>query len=186
VRRSTFLLVLALLAQGLLAGCGGSATPPRTAPAGAPGPVTAMRALIRAEPALAGTVRMLFEGSGWSVVQSTSATRASAVPFHLVGGRWRADRPGGVTITILGPEPGDRHAPALPQVAMEIRAHSAFVESALWVDGTELEEKGGGSPTNGTIYGAPAHSLRAGMHVAVGYARTATTAAAVAWIFDVS
>jgi hypothetical protein len=186
VRPLTLLLVLALLAPGLLAACGGSSAPRRTVAASAPGPVAAMRALIGSDPALAGTLRMLFEGSGWSVVQSRSGARASAVPFHLVGGRWRADRAGGVTITILGPEPGDRHAPALPQVAMEIRAHSAFVESALWVDGTELEEKGGGSPTNGTIYGAPAHSLRAGMHVAVGYARTATAAAAVAWIFDVS
>ena len=145
-----------------------------------------MRALIGADPRLAGSLRLLFEGSGWSVVQSTSPTRASAVAFRLVHGRWRADRVRGVSITILGPNPGDRHAPALPQVAMEISAHSPFVESALWVDGTELEEQGGGTPTNGTIYGAPARTLRAGRHVAVGYARTATTAAAVAWSFDVS
>ena len=59
------------------------------------------------------------------------------------------------------------------------------VETALWLDGTELAEKGGGSPTRGTIYGAAARELPAGMHVAVGYARTATTGTAVAWVFRV-
>ena len=174
-------VALARLASGLLL-CGAGSAGAQTA---IPGPLAAMKALIGTEPGLAGSLRMLFEGSGWSVVQSTSATRASAVPFRLSDGRWRADRARGVTITILGPDPGDRRAPALPQVAMEIHAHSPFVESALWVDGTELEEQGGGTPTNGTIYGAPAHTLRPGRHVAVGYARTTTSAAAVAWSFDV-
>src|SRR5579872_2823605 len=156
-----------LLAVVLLAGCGGGAShttsPP---PASVPGPVLAMASLVRADPGLAGKLRMLFEGSGWAVVQSTSGTRASAVPFHLVRGRWRAARVKGVTIQILGPGPGARNAPVLPQVAMEITARAPFVESALWVDGTILNVKGGGTPTNGTIYGAPGHTLRAGLHVA--------------------
>lgn len=178
-----------LLVVAALAGCGGSAkrettttSPAATAVAG---PVAAMRALVEREPALAGRLRMLFEGSGWSVVQSTSGTRASAVPFHLVHGRWQPDRVAGVSIEVLGPAPGDREAPSLPQIAMEITAHAPFVESALWVDGTILNVQGGGTPMSGTIFGAPAHSLRAGLHVAVGYARTATRAAAVAWTFDV-
>ncbi len=69
---------------------------------------------------------------------------------------------------------------------MEITAKAPFVESALWVDGIELAEKGGGSPTEGTIYGAPQHALKPGLHVAVGYARTASRAAAVAWSFVVA
>jgi hypothetical protein len=176
-----------LLAVVLLGGCGGAASHTTTQPpASVPGPVLAMAALARDDPGLSGKLRMLFEGSGWAVVQSTNGTKASAVPFHLVRGSWRADRVKGVTIQILGPGPGARNAPSLPQVAMEIAARAPFVESALWVDGTILNVKGGGTPTNGTIYGAPAHSLRAGLHVAVGYARTATTAAAVAWTFVVA
>ena len=60
-----------------------------------------------------------------------------------------------------------------------------FVESALWVDGTQLQLQGGGTPTRGTIYGAPAANLRPGDHVAVGYARTSSTGTAVAWVFKV-
>ena len=175
-----------LLSVGLLAGCGGAGTPKTatTTPA-TPGPAAAMAGLIRSDPALAGTVKVLFVSSGWSLVQSISPTSAVAIPFHLVGGRWRADRVKGVEISILGPNPGQHVAP-IPQVAMEITARAPFVESALWVDGVMLEAKGGGSPTNGTIYGAPTRALAKGSHVAVGYARTATRAGAVAWRFVVS
>ena len=76
-------------------------------------------------------------------------------------------------------------APKLPQVAIQFSGKTPFVESALWVDGMELVEKGGGSPTRGTIYGAPAANLKPGEHVAVGYARTALSGAAVAWVFKV-
>ena len=70
-------------------------------------------------------------------------------------------------------------------MAIGIKSPAPFVESALWVDGTELIEKGGGTPTDGTIYGAPAKDLAPGFHVAVGYARTATTGTALAWVFRV-
>jgi hypothetical protein len=183
-------LLPTLLLIGLLAGCGGSGKPQAAATttarhAAVPGPVAAMQALVRRDPALGGKLTMLFESSAWSVVQSITASGASAVPFHLVRGRWLPDRVKGVTIEILGPDPGDRDAPVLPQVAMEITAHKPFVESALWVDGSLLNVQGGGTATNGTIYGAPVGRLRAGRHVAVGYARTATVAAAVAWTFQV-
>ena len=71
-------------------------------------------------------------------------------------------------------------------MAIEFSSSTPFVESAIWVDGTELLEKGGGSPTNGTIYGAPAKPLKPGTHVAVGYARTIATGSAVAWTFKVA
>jgi hypothetical protein len=72
------------------------------------------------------------------------------------------------------------------QVAMEVRSHTPFVETGLWVDGTYVVPTGGGTPTNGTIYANLAHPLARGFHVAVGYARTATAASAVAWTFTVS
>jgi hypothetical protein len=177
---------VALLAVvAVLAGCGSSSKPVTTTTVSVPDPAAAMRALITTDPALGGTVHTLYQGTDWSVVESTSPQKASAVAFRLVGGRWRADRSNRVKISILGPEAGAPHAPRTPQVAIEFNAPAAFVESALWVDGTELLEKGGGSPTRGTIYGAPAHPLKAGLHVAVGYARTATTGTAIAWIFNV-
>ena len=176
--------VLGLLA---LAGCGGSSkpSPPATTAPAVPSVSAAMQALIKEQPQLAGASRTLFEGSGWSVVQTTSGGQAHAVVFHLARGRWVADMSGKVKVAILGPQPG-AHAPALPQIAIEITAPAPFIQSALWIDGKELLEKGGGSPTRGTIYGAPARSLKAGPHVAVGYARTAKTGSVVAWVFNVS
>jgi hypothetical protein len=178
-----------LVAVTLLAGCGGGGaahtTRTSTPGGGLAAPAAAMDALIASGHALPGTVRTLFEGSGWAVVQSTAGAKASARVFRLVHGRWRPEQSSTVRIAILGPEPG-AHAPALPQVAMEVSARQPFVESALWLDGKELLEKGGGSPTNGTIYGAPAHTLKPGFHVAVGYARTARAGATVAWTFQVS
>jgi hypothetical protein len=145
-----------------------------------------MEALIARDPALAGTVTTLYTSSGWSVVESTARGRASAVAFRLVGGRWRAVRTRAVSIQILGPHPGARGLGPITQVAMEVRAHTPFVETGLWIDGTYIVAQGGGTPTNGTIYGSPAHPLARGLHVAVGYARTATSGAAVAWTFTVS
>ena len=76
--------------------------------------------------------------------------------------------------------------PPQPQVAAELRAPTKLAESALWVDGVELLEKGGGlQPTHGTIYGAPNAELAPGEHVAVAYARTATAATAVTRVFVV-
>jgi hypothetical protein len=86
---------------------------------------------------------------------------------------------------VLGPKPGSRGNPATPQVAAEIAAKTDLVESALWVDGVEVLEKGGGlSPTHGTIYGAPDAPLEAGTHTAIAYGRTATHGTAVAWTFS--
>ena len=143
-----------------------------------------MRALIASEPALAGKVKTLYQGSTWAVVQSTAPGKANAVAFRLVGGKWVPDRSGKVKLSILGPQPGATAA-RRPQVAIEVTAKKPFVETALWVDGNELAEQGGGSPTRGTIYGAPAKPLKPGDHVAVGYGRTNATGNAVAWIFKV-
>ncbi len=144
-----------------------------------------MRALVGAHAVLGGSVTTLYQGSTWAVVEATSVNQARAVAFRLVGGRWVPDVSNRVKLKILGPQPGSTAA-RTPQVAIEFNSKQPFVESALWVDGTELLEKGGGSPTSGTIYGAPAHPLKPGTHVAVGYARTNATGSAVAWAFKVA
>ena len=180
MRRLAPLLAVAVV---LTACGGGSPSQPATTTAG-PSAAAAMRALADRRPELAGAVRTLFQGSSWAVVQSSAGGKAHAVAFRLVGGVWKPDESGRVRVDILGPRPGAR-APARPQVAVEVRAPTPFRETALWLDGRELAEKGGGSPTRGTIYGAAARELPAGTHVAVGYARTATTGTAVAWVFQV-
>ncbi len=167
----------------VLAGCGSAkhaVAPKKPAP---PSPAAAMRALLA--PGSAGSVvKTLYQGTSWSVVQVTRGDTASAEAFELLGGKWKPDTSKNVKIQILGPQPGAKAA-KLPQVAIQITSPAPFVESALWVDGKELLEKGGGTPTRGTIYGAPAKDLAPGLHVAVGYARTATTGTAIAWVFHV-
>jgi hypothetical protein len=148
----------------VLAGCGGSKHDAVT---------------TTAPPALAGVGRVLYQGSEWAVaVQGTKATA-----YHLVGGKWVADRGGEPKIDILGPRPGSTVA-AVTQVAFEVTAKSDIADTAMWVDGVEVPGKGGGlTPKRGTIYGAPAARLKPGTHVAVAYGRTAVHATAVAWTF---
>ena len=149
----------------LLAACGGSSktSPPTTTTAPAP-PGDA-----------------LYAGGNWAV----SMSKGSATAYHLVGSTWRADRSGRVKIAILGPKPGAKVA-AIPQVAVELSAGKPLVESGIWVDGQELQVKGGGlTATRGTIYGAPPAPLAKGEHTAVAYGRTDGTGTAVAWSFRV-
>ena len=115
----------------------------------------------------------------WAVVVKGD----TAVALHLVGGEWQPDRSGKVKVSFLGPK--GTVAP-ISQVAAELSASTPLVESGLWVDGSELLEKGGGlTATRGTIYGAPTRALARGKHLAVAYARTATAATAVARVFHV-
>jgi hypothetical protein len=159
VAKIACLLALTLLA----AGCGSSKKTPPEPPQ--PGP---------------GTV--IYQGTAWAVV--LDGARASAQ--RLVGDAWRPAPRGTVKIEVLGPQPGSSGNPRTPQVAAALSAATNLVESALWVDGVELLEKGGGlTPTKGTIYGAPASPLTKGRHTAIAYARTATHAFAVAWTFSV-
>jgi hypothetical protein len=126
-----------------------------------------------------GTV--VYQGLQWSVVVDHGKAQA----LHLVGGEWVPDGSSAVQISILGPKPHEK-VPATPQVAAELTGNAPLVESALWVDGQELLEKGGGlTPKRGTIYGTTAAPLRRGTHTAVAYGRTATHAHAVAWTFRV-
>jgi hypothetical protein len=118
-------------------------------------------------------------------VQIGRGPAAKAVVFHYTGGAWRVDKSGEPKLTILAPTPGSVKDP-VTQVAMTMQSKTPMVQSALWVDGVELEEKGGGlTATNGTIYGAPATPLPKGVHTVVGYARTATNGSAVAWSYRV-
>jgi hypothetical protein len=173
------------LAAVALAGCGGGSksTSTTSSTVARADPAAAMKTLITSHPELAGKVRVLYDSADWAVVQSSGNGKAHAVAFRLdADGSWVADRAGKVKVRILGPQPGTQ-APKLPQVAIGITSKLPFVDSGLWVDGKELFEKGGGSATAGTIYGAPAHALAPGTHVAVGYARNIVNATAVAWVF---
>ena len=174
-----------LLAVALLAGCGGGSntTTSTTATTTAtPDAAAAMQALIAANPKLGGTVKVLYQTGSWAVVQSSRGNTAHAVAFRFDGKEWVPDQTGKVKVAVLGPQPGTA-APRLPQVAIGITSKLPFVDSGLWVDGKELFEKGGGSATSGTIYGAPAKPLEPGTHVAVGYARNIADGTAVAWVF---
>lgn len=153
------LLVLAVIAVG----CGSSAAEQSGPPKPGPGQV-------------------VYQGSEWAVVIDGGKATAE----HLVGDAWQAAQQGTVRIDVLGPKPGSKGNPSTPQVAAALSAGAELAESALWVDGVELLEKGGGlTPTKGTIYGAPAAPLTKGKHTAIAYARTATHAFAIAWTFSV-
>jgi hypothetical protein len=123
---------------------------------------------------------VLYTSNGWMVTLDGD----KATLYQHVGDKWVVDNSHAVKIEVLGPEP-NQVAPNPPQVAIAMRSKQPLVESALWVDDLHLFEKGGGSPTNGTIYGAPANPLEPGTHVAVGYARTASGGSVVAWKFRV-
>lgn len=147
----------------IAAGCGSSKQKPAAPPTPGPGQV-------------------VYQGTEWAVV--IDGDKASAQ--HLVGDAWQPAKQGSVKIDVLGPKPGSKGNPATPQVAAGLSAGDDLVESALWVDGVELLEKGGGlTPTKGTIYGAPAAPLAKGRHTAIAYARTGTDAFAIAWTFSV-
>jgi hypothetical protein len=159
VAKLASLLALALIA----AGCGSSAADPTGPPKPGPG-------------------QIVYQGTEWAVVIDGGKARAE----HLVGDAWRPAQQGTVRIDVLGPKPGSTGNAATPQVAAALSAGADLAESALWVDGVELLEKGGGlTPTKGTIYGAPAAPLAKGRHTAIAYARTAAHAFAVAWTFSV-
>jgi hypothetical protein len=173
MRRSLSVAALAALVV-VLAGCGGSK---KAATVG-----TTTNATARPSPAaiLGPGGRALYVGGDWAVVQRG----AKAAAVRWVGRKWRVDDRGLVKIDVLGPRGA---APGTPQVAAQMTGRTRLVEEGLWVDGTELLEKGGGlKPTQVTVYGAPEHPLRAGKHVAVAYGRTATAGTAVAWTFTVS
>jgi hypothetical protein len=159
VAKLACLLVLAVIAVG----CGSSAAKQSGPPKPGPG-------------------QIVYQGTEWAVVIDGGKATAE----HLVGDAWQAAQKGTVKIDVLGPKPGSKGNPSTPQVAAALSAGGELAESALWVDGVELLEKGGGlTPTRGTIYGAPAAPLSKGKHTAIAYARTATHAFAVAWTFSV-
>jgi len=158
--------VLGLLAL-VAGGCGSGKSASTTTTSGPPDPASAVGG------------HTIYEGTEWAVV--VKGGRATAL--HLVGDSWQPDRSGRVKVVFLGPR--GTVTPVF-QMAAELSARSPLVESALWVDGVELLEKGGGlTATRGTIYGAPARPLGRGRHVAVAYARTAKSATAVARVFRV-
>jgi len=177
-------LALVAAAALVLVGCGGGtkSTSSTTAAASRPSVAAAMQALIAKDPSLGGTVKVLFDTGDWAVAQTTRGNTVHAVVFRNVNGTWAADRAGKVKVDILGPQPGSL-APKLPQIAIGITSKLPFVDSGLWLDGTELFEKGGGSATRGTVYGAPQKPVEPGTHVAVGYARNIVNGTAVAWTF---
>jgi len=165
VKRAAAGAVFALL----LAGCGGSKHA-----------ATTTGSSLTEPPPLPPHTVTLYTAAGWTVTRHGH----DATLWHYTGGKWRVDRSRAVRIEILGPKPNEL-ASNPPQVAIAMHSKQPLVESALWVDNLHLFEKGGGSPTNGTIYGAPVSRLKPGTHVAVGYARTAFGGSVVAWVFRV-
>jgi hypothetical protein len=125
--------------------------------------------------------KTLYTAAGWTI------TLAGDKPtlYHYVNDKWVVDRSHAVTIEILGPEPNEK-APNPPQIAIAMHSKQPLRDYATWIDDLRIFEKGGGSPTNYTIYGAPANPLDPGTHLAVGYARTASGGTVVAWTFRVS
>jgi len=165
-------LVVIAVSVAALAGCGGSSSAPTTVTttteAAGPGPETLLGA----------GARTLYAGGDWAVV----VRGARVVVAHRIGGRWLLDQTHAVRIDILGP-----HGVVAPvsQAAVELRAARPLVESGLWVDGRELDVKGGGlEPNRGTIYAATP-KLAPGRHRAVGYGRTDAGGGAVTWTFTV-
>jgi hypothetical protein len=156
VRRS---LIPLLVLVFVLAGCGSK-------PKG-PGTVLGKGAVV------------IYQSSGWAVVVNGS----KVVAAHLVDGTWTADRSGKVKVELLGPARGPGPT---PQVAAQLTSTTPLVESSLWIDGSLIQVQGGGTPTRGTIYGRPSIPVFPGKHLEVAYARTATSATAVARVFTVT
>ncbi len=167
----------------LLAGCGSKHPAAPTTPT----TTSSTPDLHAAERKIFGAIfaNPLYDQTPWAVIQIGRGATAKAVVFHLTGGVWRVDHTGLVHLSILGPKPGSTQPPVM-QVAMSMTSKTPLIQSALWVDGVELHEKGGGlTSTSGTIYGAPDAPLAKGVHVAVGYARNTGSGSAVAWSFKV-
>src|SRR6185295_20234611 len=106
VAKLACLLTLAVIAVG----CGLSAAKPSGPPAPGPG-------------------QIIYQGTEWSVV--IDGGKASAQ--HLVGNAWRPAQQGTVKIRVLGPKPGSKGNPTVPQVAAALSAGDDLAESALWV-----------------------------------------------------
>ncbi len=176
--------MLAVGAAALLAGCGGSSKPAATTTAGPkiPPVLAAFEHLASSNAKLDGTATILFQQTHWAVVSVRKGDAVTAVAFRKANGTWVADRTNAVKVTILGPQPG-RSAPKQPQIAAGIATKTPIIETGLWLDGVALVQKAGGSSTSATTYGAPTAAVKAGVHVAIAYARTGTNATAVAWTF---
>jgi hypothetical protein len=163
VRKLAFLVATA----AIVSGCGGKK---------AVEPTTTADQTPRPSPG-----RLLYDGGSWAV----TIDHGRALALRLTGNRWRVDASRRLKIDVLGPRPHELVG-STPQVAVQLRAPGPLIESGLWVDGAELEVKGGGaSPTVGTIYGGPLLPLKPGRHTAVAFGRTAGTATAVTWSFRV-
>jgi hypothetical protein len=162
---SCYLLAAGAVLALVLAGCGGGGGGGGSTAADTPPPHKG---------------KTVYTSNGWTVTLDGDKPTL----WHYTGDKWVVDKSDVVKIEILGPKP-NKTAPNPPQVAISMHSKQPLVESALWVDDLHLLEKGGGSPTNGTIYGAPANALAPGRHLAVGYARTAFGGAVVAWLFTV-
>jgi hypothetical protein len=166
IRRAWPLLPLLVLTVALGA-CGGGSkhaattSTTTTTTATVPDPGTAMAALIKQHAAVKGVVRTLYLTPAWAVVESVGPARATALAFRLENGTWVADRSGKVKLQILGPQAASTTT-AKPAVALKFMTTSPSIESALWIDGSELVERGGGTPTRGTISGSPLHPLAPG------------------------
>jgi hypothetical protein len=130
---------------------------------------------------------------GWAVaaiaaLRSVEGSRefgAYAVPLRRSDGRWRVDLVGPPALNALRPSNG-AETDDRPRIAARAESETPLETVSLWLDGDRFAAEGGGpSARQRTVFGDPRAPLAEGRHVVVAFARTATSARAVAWTFTV-
>lgn len=107
---------------------------------------------------------------------------AFAAALRLEADEWLLELGGPIRIRPLRPDPGET-VDSLTQVAAEFKASSPILEAGLWLDGTAVPAKSGGtSPSYITVF-AEVSKLALGPHSMVAFVVAGEEASALAWAF---